>query len=102
VTRADPTNFNRLASVNPNPAEILISLLTQGTLVRINRVGLRVPGLLPADRTAYFIYGDPVLAPCQGRVVFAEDGAADMPPPQADRAHMAGNHVILECGCRQS
>jgi len=67
-------------------------------LVRINRVGLRVPGLLPADPTAYFIYGDPVLAPCQGRVVVAEDGAADMPPPQADRAHMAGNHVILECG----
>ena len=67
-------------------------------LVRINRVGLRVPGLLPADPTAYLIYGDPVVAPCQGRVVFAEDGAADMPPPQADRAHMAGNHVILECG----
>jgi hypothetical protein len=67
-------------------------------LVRINRVGLRVPGLLPADPRAYLIYGDPVLAPCRGRVVFAEDGAADMPPPQADRAHMAGNHVILECG----
>ncbi len=67
-------------------------------LVRINRVGLRVPGLLPADPTAYLIYGDPVLAPCQGRVVVAEDGAADMPPPQADRTHMAGNHVILECG----
>jgi hypothetical protein len=67
-------------------------------LVRINRVGLRVPGLLPADPAAYFIYGDPVVAPCQGQVVFAEDGAADMPPPQPDRAHMAGNHVILECG----
>jgi hypothetical protein len=67
-------------------------------LVRINRVGLRVPGLLPADPAAYFIYGDPVLAPCRGRVVFVEDGAGDMSPPQADRAHMAGNHVILECG----
>ena len=67
-------------------------------LVRINRVGLRVPGLLPADPAAPLIYGDPVLAPCRGQVVFAEDGAVDMPPPQADRAHMAGNHVILECG----
>jgi hypothetical protein len=66
-------------------------------LVRINRVGLRVSGLLPADPAAYLIYGDPVLAPCRGRVVFAEDGAPDMPPPQADRAHMAGNHVILDC-----
>ena len=67
-------------------------------LVRINRIGLRVSGLLPPDPAAYLIYGDPVLAPCQGRVVLAEDGAPDMPPPQADRAHMAGNHVILECG----
>ena len=66
-------------------------------LVRINRVGLRVLGLLPADPKVYLIYGDPVLAPCRGRVVFAEDGAADMPPPQAERAHMAGNHVILDC-----
>jgi hypothetical protein len=67
-------------------------------LVRINRFGLRVPGLLPADPTAYSIYGDPVRPPCRGRVVLAEDGAADMRPPQSDRAHMAGNHVILECG----
>jgi len=67
-------------------------------LVRINRVGLRVSGLLPADPTAYSIYGDQVLAPCRGRVVLAVDGAADMPPPQADRTHMAGNHVIVECG----
>jgi hypothetical protein len=67
-------------------------------LVRINRVGLRVAGLLPADPAAYLTYGDPVLAPCRGRVVFTEDGASDMPPPEVDRAHMAGNHVILECG----
>jgi hypothetical protein len=67
-------------------------------LVRINRAGLRASGLLPADPAAYVIYGDPVLAPCAGRVVFAEDGAADMAPPHADRVHMAGNHVILECG----
>jgi hypothetical protein len=67
-------------------------------LVRINRIGFRVAGLLPADPAAYLIFGDPVLAPCPGRVLFAEDGAADMPPPQPDRAHMAGNHVILDCG----
>ena len=67
-------------------------------IVRINRVGLRVAGLLPADPAAYFIYGDPVVAPCRGRVLSAEDGAIDMPPPQVDRAHMVGNHVILECG----
>jgi hypothetical protein len=67
-------------------------------LVRINRGGLRVAGLLPADPAAYLIYGDEVVAPCPGRVVSVETSAPDMPPPQADRAHMAGNHVILDCG----
>ena len=36
VTRADPKSFNRL--VSPSPAENLIALLTQGTLVRVNRI----------------------------------------------------------------
>jgi hypothetical protein len=67
-------------------------------LVRINGAGLRVWGLLPADPSVYFIWGDPVLAPCQGRILIAQDGAEDMPPPQTDRAHMVGNHVIVECG----
>jgi hypothetical protein len=66
-------------------------------LVRINRVGLRAPGWLPADPTVYVIFGDPVFAPCPGRVVVASDGAPDMPPPQPDRSHMAGNHVMLDC-----
>jgi len=66
-------------------------------LVRIDRLGLRVRGLLPADPARYAIWGDPVLAPCSGRIVAAEDGADDMPPPQVDRRHMAGNHVIVEC-----
>ena len=67
-------------------------------LVRINSAGLRVRGVLPPDPAAYFIYGDPVVAPCDGRVIVAEDGAPDRPPPQPDRSHMVGNHVILECG----
>jgi len=66
-------------------------------LVRIDRLGLRARALLPADPARYAIWGDPVLSPCAGRVVTAEDGADDMPPPQVDRAHMAGNHVIVEC-----
>jgi hypothetical protein len=66
-------------------------------LVRINRVGLRVPGLLPADPAAYLIYGDPVLAPCRGRVVFAEDGARTWPAitssSNADRCGLSWGHL---------
>ncbi len=66
-------------------------------LVRVSDRGVRARGLLPQDPAAYGIFGDTVVAPCPGAVVAAEDGHPDMPPPQADRAHMAGNHVILQC-----
>lgn len=67
-------------------------------LVRVNALGLRASGLLPDDPTAYVIFGDPVLAPCAGRVVVAHDGLPDLPPPTVDRAHLAGNHIVLACG----
>lgn len=66
-------------------------------LVRVDRLGVRARGLLPNDPRAYLIFGDTVVAPCPGRVVAAVDGIPDMSPPQPDRSHMAGNHVILDC-----
>jgi hypothetical protein len=41
-------------------------------------------------------YGRPVLAPAAGRVVWARDGARELPPFQETRKHEAGNFVILE------
>lgn len=67
-------------------------------IVRLSRFGLPAPGLLPRDPAAYAIFGDPVRAPCAGTVVTTLDGVPDMRPPQTDRRHMAGNHVILRCG----
>ena len=67
-------------------------------VVRLNAAGLAARGLLPGDPAAYTIYGDSVAAPCAGRVVAAVDGIVDMRPPETDRRHMAGNHVILGCG----
>ncbi len=67
-------------------------------LVRVDAAGRRGRGLLPRDPAAYFIFGDTVVAPCAGRVVASLDGLADLPVPEMDREHMAGNHVILECG----
>lgn len=66
-------------------------------LVQIDGLGLRAKGLQPADPRAYRIYGARVLAPCAGRVVLAVDGLPDMQVPEMDRAHMAGNHVLLRC-----
>ena len=41
-------------------------------------------------------YGRPVLAPAAGRVVWARDGARELPPFKETRRHEAGNFVIIE------
>jgi len=41
-------------------------------------------------------YGKPILAPADGRVVWARDGARELPPFQESHHHEAGNFVILE------
>jgi len=67
-------------------------------IVRVDSRGLRASGVLPADLTRYASVGEAVLAPCDGSVVSAENGAADMPPPLTDRQQLAGNFVFLNCG----
>ena len=66
-------------------------------VVKVDRIGLRGDGVLPADPGAYRIYGAKVKAPCSGSIVSATDGLADMRVPAKDTAHLAGNHLILSC-----
>jgi Peptidase family M23 len=66
-------------------------------IVKLDRWGLRAAGLQPRELSAYNIYGVAVYAPCTGMVLTALDGLPDMPVPQMDREHMAGNHVLLRC-----
>ncbi len=66
-------------------------------IVKIDSLGLRASGLRPSEPSAYHVYGAQVLAPCAGEIVFAVDGLPDMQVPQADRVHLAGNHVVLRC-----
>jgi Peptidase family M23 len=66
-------------------------------VVKLNQWGFRAKGLQPREPDAYDIYGVPVYAPCSGVVLIALDGLPDMQPPQMDREHMAGNHVLLRC-----
>jgi hypothetical protein len=66
-------------------------------IVAINGWGLRADGIMPADPRRYVIFGRAVIAPCDGEVITAVDGLPDLEVPQADRSHLAGNHVILRC-----
>lgn len=66
--------------------------------VRVNRWGMRARGVAPSNPADYVIFNDVVFAPCPGTVIAAVDGLPDLEPPAVDRANMAGNHVILDCG----
>ena len=66
-------------------------------LVALDRWGFRADGIMPADPERYVIFGRTVIAPCAGDVEVAVDGLPDLQVPQMDRAHLAGNHVILRC-----
>lgn len=41
-------------------------------------------------------YGQPIFAPADGRVVWARDGARELPPFRQTRRHEAGNFVIIQ------
>lgn len=67
-------------------------------IIQTDQFGLRSLGLAPSDPTAYRIYGEPVLAPCTGKVVAAIDSFPDMTIPQIDQVNRSGNYVMLRCG----
>lgn len=46
----------------------------------------------------YYCWGRPILAPGAGTIVTAADSLADNTPGVMDRAHAAGNHVIIDHG----
>jgi hypothetical protein len=67
-------------------------------MVRLDRLGRRAAGWWPADLTRYYVFGEPVYAPCSGVVARTEGRWPDLSPPDQDRQHPAGNYVLLECG----
>ena len=60
-------------------------------------LGSRADGLLPHEYTAYHIYGTEVRAPCNGTVVWTQDGRVETPIGQGVSLDVAGNMVALHC-----
>lgn len=67
-------------------------------IFRITPLGLHKHGWQPSDPARYTTFGTPVVAPCNGRIARVVDGINDMPVPQMDREHMAGNYIAVDCG----
>ena len=67
-------------------------------IFRITPLGIHKHGWQPADPARYTSFGTTVVAPCNGRIARMVDGINDMPVPQMDPAHMAGNYLAIDCG----
>lgn len=67
-------------------------------LVKINGTGLRAKGISPTDPADYFIFGEPVYAPCDGTVVATRNDLPDLRVPDVDRVNRAGNYILIRCG----
>jgi hypothetical protein len=69
-------------------------------LVQVDGFGRRSQRLFSPNLGDYRIYGQQVIAPCDGVVVAAVNDRRDMMVGvrDPDRSQLAGNHVILRCG----
>lgn len=69
-------------------------------LVQVDGFGRRARASASPNLADYRIYGQHVIAPCDGAVVGAVDGRPDMVVGlrDSDRTQLAGNHVNLKCG----
>lgn len=50
----------------------------------------------PRTNTSYLAFGEPILAPCDARVVLAIDGVPDNTPGETNPVHLTGNTLVLE------
>ncbi len=66
-------------------------------ILATNQYGMISSGVLPRDPNAYSIFGEDVLAPCDGVVSSLESSLQDLSAGERDRTHMEGNYVLLDC-----
>jgi len=63
----------------------------------LNGIGVRAAGLLPERLDAYAIFGQEIVAPCNGDILSIESDLPDLIPPERDRSNLAGNYVLMRC-----
>lgn len=67
-------------------------------IVKVNKFGFRASSLLPSELEHYYIFNQPLYAPCDGKVIAIENNLEDLIPPAMDKNKVAGNYVVLLCG----
>lgn len=66
-------------------------------ILQMGLFGNRARGIYPSDPENYHIFGQPVYAPCSGKVTATESHHKDLNPPETDRVNLAGNFVQIRC-----
>ncbi len=66
-------------------------------IVQLDAWGRRAKGILPESLPDYFIYGDPVLSPCDGVILAVQDGVPASSLFGANAFKPNGNYVIIAC-----
>lgn len=66
-------------------------------IVELNGFGFRAGGLLPGAPESYQIFGNEIVAPCQGEVIAAKGHLTDQRAMVTDPDNLLGNHIILYC-----
>jgi hypothetical protein len=90
-----------LATLGSNPRYVPWRGQSHGVdLVQVDGFGRRARRMFSPNLGDYRIYGQQVIAPCDGVVVMAVNDRRDMMVGlrDPDRSQLAGNHVILRCG----
>lgn len=68
-------------------------------IVELNHLGMRAGmGDGRGDLKSYEIFGAEVFSPCDGVIEVVVDEYADLIPPATDPEHLAGNHLLINCG----
>ncbi|MCC5984441.1 MAG: M23 family metallopeptidase [Rhodobacteraceae bacterium] len=68
-------------------------------LIGIDRIGWRATTPLGTEDPAdYLIFGQRVLAPCDGTVIHAVGDRPDLPVPELDTVDRGGNELMIDCG----
>jgi Peptidase family M23 len=65
-------------------------------ILKLNKYGFRCNGIYPKELNRYCIYGEPVYAPADGKVIRVVSDSEDLIPPERDSANIAGNHIIIK------
>lgn len=66
-------------------------------VVELNAAATRAAGIYPSRSSRYAVFGAEIHSPCEGEITEAVNAWPDLKPPETDRAHPAGNHVVVRC-----